>query len=201
MNGKNNSVQKMTRMALLIALTFILQNLPFRIGTIEMTLGIIPVEIGAILLGANYGAVLGAVMGIASFMQCFGLFVPSPFGAALVGINVFYTLIVCVVSRTLMGYLCGVIFKALHRFDKTKTVSYAVASTSGAVLNTVFFTSLVIAFFYNTNYIQNMAQSVGANNVFAFAVAFVGINGIVEAAVSLFVGGGAAKILSKVIKN
>jgi uncharacterized membrane protein len=152
-------------------------------------------------MGANYGAVLGAVMGIASFMQCFGLFVPSAFGASLVGINVFYTLIVCVVSRALMGYLCGVIFKALHRFDKTKTLSYAVASLSGAVLNTVFFTSLVIAFFYNTNYIQKMVATFGATNVFAFAVAFVGINGIVEAAVSLFVGGGATKILSKVIKN
>ena len=201
MNSKNNSVQKMTRMALLIALTFILQNLSFRIGTIEMTLGIIPVEIGAILLGANYGAILGAVMGVASFMQCFGLFVPSPFGAALVGINVFYTLLVCVISRALMGYLCGLIFKGLHRFDKTKTLSYAVASTSGAVLNTLFFTSLVIAFFYNTPYIQDMANFFKTQNVFAFAVAFVGINGIVEAVASLLVGGSVTKILSKVIKN
>lgn len=200
MNRKSKA-QKMTRMALLIALTFILQNLPFRIGAVEMTLGIIPVEIGAMLLGPAYGAALGAFMGLASFLQCYGFFVPSPFGAALVSMNVFYTLVICIVSRVLMGYLCGLIFKLLKRIDFTKTVSYAVAATSGAVLNTVFFTSLVIAFFYNTPYIQDLTHFFKAENVFAFAVAFVGINGIVEAVVSFFVGGASAKILSKVVKN
>lgn len=198
---KTNNVQKMTRMAILIALTVILQNLPFRLGTVEMTLGIIPVEIGAILMGPATGAILGTVMGIASFLQCLGIFVPSAFGAQLLSINPFFTLLVCIVSRALMGFLVGVIFKALHRFDKTKIVSFGVAAVSGAVLNSIFFTSLVILFFYNTDYIQTMAQSVGANNVVLFFFAFIGINGIVEALVSFFVGGTSTKILEKVVKK
>ena len=198
---KTNNVQKMTRMAILIALTVILQNLPFRLGTVEMTLGIIPVEIGAILMGPSTGAILGTVMGIASFLQCLGIFVPSAFGAQLLSINPFFTLLVCIVSRALMGFLVGVIFKALHRFDKTKIVSFGVSAVSGAVLNSIFFTALVILFFYNTDYIQTMAQSVGANNVVLFFFAFIGINGIVEAAVSFFVGGTSTKILEKVVKK
>ncbi len=198
---KINNVQKMTRMAILIALTVILQNLPFHLGTVEMTLGIIPVEIGAILMGPATGAILGTVMGIASFLQCLGIFVPSAFGAQLLSINPFFTLLVCIVSRALMGFLVGVIFKALHRFDKTKIVSFGVAAVSGAVLNSIFFTALVILFFYNTDYIQTMAQSVGANNVVLFFFAFIGINGIVEALVSFFVGGASTKVLEKVVKK
>ena len=170
---KTKNVQKMTRMAILIALTVILQNLPFRLGTVEMTLGIIPVEIGAILMGPATGAILGTVMGIASFLQCLGIFVPSAFGAQLLSINPFFTLLVCIVSRALMGFLVGVIFKALHRFDKTKVLSFGVAAVSGAVLNSIFFTALVILFFYNTEYIQAMEQSVGANNVILFFFAFI----------------------------
>lgn len=198
---KTKNVQKMTRMAILIALTVILQNLPFRLGTVEMTLGIIPVEIGAILMGPTTGAILGAVMGIASFLQCLGIFVPSAFGAQLLSINPLFTLLVCIVSRTLMGFLVGVIFKSLHRFDKTKIVSFGIAAVSGAVLNSIFFTALVILFFYNTDYIQAMAQSVGANNVVLFFFAFIGINGIVEALVSFFVGGASTKVLEKVVKK
>ena len=196
---RTNNVQKMTRMAILIALTVILQNLPFRLGTVEMTLGIIPVEIGAMLMGPTTGAILGTVMGIASFLQCLGIFVPSAFGAQLLSINPFLTLVLCIASRALMGFLVGVIFKFLHRFDKTKVLSFGVAAVSGAVLNSLFFTTLVIAFFYNTDYIQAMAQGVGANNVILFFFAFIGINGIVEAAVSFFVGGASTKVLEKIV--
>ena len=37
-----------------------------------------------------------------------------------------------------MGWLAGLIFKALYKVDKTRLVSFAVASLSGAVLNTIF---------------------------------------------------------------
>ncbi len=198
---RTSNVQKMTRLGILIALTVILQNLPFKLGPVEMTLGIIPVEIGAMLMGPTAGAILGTVMGIASFLQCLGIFVPSVFGAQLLSINPFFTLVVCILSRALMGYLVGVIFKLLHRFDKTRLLSFGVSATSGAVLNSIFFTCLVILFFYNTEYIQSMAKSVGATNVLLFFFAFIGINGIVEAAVSLFVGGSSAKVLSHVVKN
>ncbi len=198
---RTNNVQKMTRMAILIALTVVLQNLPFRLGAVEMTLGIIPVEIGAILLGPASGAILGTVMGIASFLQCLGIFVPSPLGAQLLTMNPLFTLVICVASRAAMGYLVGLIFKALRKFDKTRLISFAVAATSGAVLNSIFFTSLVIFFFYNTPYIQEMANFLGAGNFLTFFFLFIGINGIVEAAVSLFVGGASAKVLSRVVKK
>ena len=60
---------------------------------IEITLLMIPVAIGAILLGPGYGACLGLIFGLTSFLQCvFGF---SAGGAMFLAINGFYTFIVC----------------------------------------------------------------------------------------------------------
>lgn len=41
-------------------------------GNLEASFLVVPVAIGAILLGPTNGAVLGLVMGVVSFAQCFG---------------------------------------------------------------------------------------------------------------------------------
>ncbi len=88
----------------------------------------IPVVIGAIILGPGAGAVLGAVFGLTSFVQCFGL---DTFGTTLMGIQPVYTFIMCMFPRILMGTLCGVIFKGLVRVDKTrhKVIAYPVTGS------------------------------------------------------------------------
>ena len=39
----------------------------------------------------------------------------------------------------------------------------------------------LVLFFYNTEFIQNLAATLGAANPFAFVIAFVGLQGLVEA--------------------
>ena len=89
----------------------------------------------------------------------------------------------------MMGFLAGVIFRGVHRIDKTKTVSYFVGGLSGAVLNTVFFMGLLMVCFWNTDYIQGLNQTMGGLGLWAFLIAFVGINGVVEAIVACAAGG------------
>lgn len=171
------------------------------VGVIEITFNMIPVVIGAIILGPAAGAVLGGVFGITSFIQCFGM---SPFGALLLGINPFTTFIICMVPRILCGLLAGVIFKALYRFDKTKLVSYAVASISGALLNTLFFVGGVIIFFWNNTVFTSAMTDSGlpiGKGILAFFIAFVGVNGLIEACVTLVIGGAIARILPKSLKR
>ena len=78
----------------------------------------------------------------------------------LLSINPFYTGIVCIIPRVLMGLLCGWIFRGLARIDKTKIVSYVVAGLSGALLNTIFFMSSLILLFGRTDYILEIWNTI-----------------------------------------
>lgn len=186
-------VRYIVRLSVLVAILLLLEvtglgYLP--VSALTLTIMQIPVVVGAIVLGPAAGTALGAVFGLTSFFQCFG---KNAFGAALMSIDPFLTFVVCVVPRVLMGFLCGVIFKALHKADKTKWVSYGVASLSGAVLNTVLFMAALMLCFGQTEYIQNM---MGGLNIIPFVIAFVGAQGLVEAVVCFVVGTAVSKALS-----
>lgn len=184
--------RKLVQMAILIAIMLIMAFTPLgylKVGMIEISFMTIPVVIGAILLGPTAGATLGGVFGLTSFIQCFGM---SAFGAALLSINPVLTFLVCMVPRILMGYLTGVIFQVLHRTDKTKILSFAVSSLSGAVLNTIFFVGLLMLLFGSSDYIMGMR---GGMSLLSFLAAFVGVNGVVEAIVAFILGTAISKAL------
>lgn len=161
---------------------------------VEITLITIPVIVGAVTMGPVAGLVLGTVFGLTSFAQCFGM---SRFGTTLFSINPFFTFIICVVARALMGYLCGVIFKAFEKRGNTSVWAFGVSSVAGALLNTLFFVGFLLILFGNSDYIMAMR---GGANVLAFLAAFVGINGLVEAIACGIVGTAIAKALHKVTK-
>lgn len=184
--------RKLVQMAILIAIMLIMAFTPLgylKIGMIEISFMTIPVVIGAILLGPAAGAILGGVFGLTSFIQCFGM---SAFGATLLSINPVLTFLVCMVPRILMGYLAGAIFQVLHRIDKTKILSFAVSSLSGAVLNTIFFVGLLMLLFGSSDYIMGMR---GGMSLLSFLAAFVGVNGVVEAIVAFILGTAISKAL------
>ena len=93
------SRQKLVRLvltALLTALIIVMAFTPLgylKSGAIEITFIPVPIVIGAVLLGPAGGAFLGAVFGITSFIQCFGM---STFGVALFSVSPLRTAIVCI---------------------------------------------------------------------------------------------------------
>lgn len=192
MERATEKTRRLVQMAILIAIMLILAFTPLgylKVGAIEITFMTIPVVVGAIILGPASGAILGGVFGLTSFIQCFGL---SGFGAALLSINPVFTFLVCMAPRILMGYLAGVIFKALHRNGKTKWMSFAAASLSGAVLNTIFFVGLMMLLFGRSDYILSLRGGLG---LWSFLVGFVGVNGLVEAIVAFVLGTAISKAL------
>lgn len=169
--------------AVLTAIIILMSFTPLgyiRTAGLEITFIMIPVAIGAILMGPATGALLGTVFGITSFIQCFGY---SPFGATLLSINPFYTFILCLVPRLLMGWLVGLIFKGLHSIDRTKLISFAVASLSGAVINTILFIAGLFLLFGKTDYIMSFGPT--WPTIFAL---IAGTNAILEAVISLVAG-------------
>lgn len=198
------SRQKLVRLVLTALLTALIVVMAFtplgylKAGAIEITFITIPVVMGAVLLGPSVGLFLGAVFGITSFIQCFGM---SAFGVALLAINPVFTAIVCLVPRVLMGWLTGLIFKALTSKGSQKFVHHLVACIAGPVLNTVLFTVTLVLLFGHSSVIVELIASMGSANIFAFAVAFVGINGLVETISCAVLGTALCKALSSAIKK
>lgn len=189
---------KMAQMAILIAVVLIMAFTPLgylKTVGLEISLITIPVAIGAMVIGPLAGAVLGAVFGLTSFYQCFGM---SQFGAMLLSINPLYTFLVCVPTRILMGYLAGVLFKGFIKADKKNVVCYFLGGLVTAMLNTIFFMGVLVLGFWGTDYIQGLA---GGNGVMLFIILFVGINGVVEWIATTVAGGIVSKAVAKIAKN
>ena len=151
MKKLNPKVLKITQAGILIAIMLIMDITKIgylKFGLIEITIMMIPVVIGAIMCGPAIGGLLGGIFGLTSLMQCFG---QSAFGTFLMGINPLLTVIVCLLPRILVGVFSGLIFKAIYKIDKTKIVSFAVATLSGALLNTLMFMGCLILFFWNND--------------------------------------------------
>lgn len=191
---------KMVQLALFTAIIALLAFTP--IGYIKLPLGLsitvigVPVIVGAITLGPVSGAILGAIFGLTSFAQAFGL---EPFGTFLFSINPVGTFITTMIPRILMGWLTGLIFQGLKKVDKTKFVSYLITSLSGSLLNTVLFMTSLMIFFYNDSDFQTMIAESGfsAANAFTLVIVMVGFNAIAELIVSGILGTAIAKPIDK----
>ena len=198
-SGEKLSVKDLTTTGMMIAIILLMSFTPLgflRTAGLEVSLITIPVAIGAMIIGPRAGLLLGTVFGLTSFYQCFGL---SPFGAALLGINPILTFLVCVPTRALMGWLTGIIFKGLEKIDRSKTVSFFIGGFLAALLNTILFMGALMLFFWNTEYIQSINASIGNLSIFAFILAFVGVNGLLEVPATCIVGGVVSKTLRKVL--
>lgn len=204
-NGANRiNTRKLTQYAILAAIELILAFTPLgylKAGAIEITFMIIPVAVGAVVLGPVGGAVLGGIFGITSFIQCF---TGSAFGEFLLGLNLPLTLVTCLVPRILCGYLSGLLFRALTRKRGTNGVlPYVAACLSTALLNTLFFIGCVVVFFWrNDVFLSQMGSwGVATDTIWIFFVAFVGLNGLVEAIVGAVAGSAVSKAVMTFLKK
>lgn len=201
--AKTNSakLRVMAQTAILAAVILIMAFTPLgylKIGVLSITFITIPVALGAIVISPSVGAILGAVFGATSFIQCFGLDVT---GTMLLSINPFFTFIMCMLPRVALGWLCGLIFRALKKIDRTKIVSYVVASLSAALLNTIFFIGLLVLFFGSNAQVQE-TYSVGSMGALAmFFISVIGIQALVEAGACAVLGGAVSKALDTVINR
>ncbi len=161
-----NSMSKLVKLTQLAVLTAIIIVMSvtglgyLQVGMLSIAIVIIPVVIGAVVFGPGAGAYLGLVFGITSFAQCF---TKDVFGMALLGISPIKTFLMCVPTRVLAGFLCGLIFKAISggfkREGKNKVsegFAYPLAAISGPVFNTSFFILTLLLFFGKTKEVTDL---------------------------------------------
>lgn len=182
--GKRSNVLYMVQLAMMMAIILLMAFTPLgylRTPVLSITFLTVPVAVGAIVLGPVGGLVCGLTFGATSFYTA--LTAPSAMSAAMLQISVGGTFVTTVVARALEGLLTGLIFKALHNMEKTKKISYFVASLACPILNTILFMGSLCLFFFNSDYVQGLCQSLGisGSNPFAFVLAVVGVQGVIEA--------------------
>lgn len=172
----------MTQMALLTALLLVLYYTPLgylQVGPLSMSFLTIPVAIGGMTLGPVGGTLLGLVFGLTSFLDA--LAGKSAMGAALVSVSPVATFVVCVGARVLMGFCSAMLFAAAKKLmPKREKTACAIGAVAAPMLNTVFFMGLLVLLFYGSDYVQNLAASLGAGNPLMFIVLLVGVQALVE---------------------
>ena len=202
MQKQQSNTRRMAQLALFIAIIFVMRitgltRIP--IGPLYMTLSMIPIAIGAMLIGPAGGAVLGLVYGCTSLYDA--ITGASVMTGAFFQVSPVHTVLLCVGTRVLVGFLTGWLFRAVHKIDRTKTVSYFVGGLLAPVLNTVLFMGYIVLFFYHTEFVQNMVVKLGASGPLMLVVLMVGVQGLLEAAGGLVIGGAVTKAVAHAIKQ
>ena len=194
-SAKKRTPAKLTLMAMLVAVLVVLAyvNIPMPMG-LSITFNMIPVAIAAMAMGIPGGAGIGAAFGLISFLQCFGICGYSGMGAALVTVSPFMMFVQRFVSRVLVGVLAALVYKGMNRTKAPLAVRGAVTGFAAAFCNTLFFMSLLVLLFGNTEYIQNQ---MAGRSVLTYLVTSVGINAVVEMTVAAIVTGAIGAALRK----
>lgn len=184
--NKKVDTKKLALMGLLTALVVVLTYFNVPIGPLSITMTVIPVAIAAIALGPIGGAVIGAVWGVCSFLQCFGILGSSGMGVFTVQISPVLTFLQRFIPRVLEGYLAGWIFRIVSKATHPK-ISCFITGFSTALLNTVLFMSaLVLLFGNNQDFVDTYMQGQSA---IAYIFGAVLGNALLEMAASTIVAG------------
>ena len=191
-----NRSRNVTLLGLLTAILMVLSMTPLgylNIGPLAISFNMIPVAVGAAALGPVGGAVLGAVFGMTSFLQCLGIGGSSAMGVILFHINPFFAFVQRFVPRLVTGFLVGLIYKGARRFAKA-AIAGSIAGFFAALLNTVLFMGALVLLFGNTQYLTDL---MAGRNVVVFICTFVGINAVFEMLASTVITGALCATLEK----
>lgn len=142
----------MTALIIVMAVPF-LGYIP--LGVINATIIHIPVIIGAILLGPKYGAFLGLVFGMTSMIKAtvapnLTSFVFSPFYKVGEYGGNFYSVIISLVPRILIGVVAYYVYRGLKKLlhgHRGESIALAAAGVAGSLTNTLLVMNLIYLFF------------------------------------------------------
>ncbi len=195
------NVKKLALASVIAAMILVIGFVPFlgyiRVGAVSITTVIIPVTIGSMALGWKYGAFFGFLFGVTSFVQCF---TGDPLGAICVNENIFFAIVMCIVTRTLMGAITGLLAQQIAQLIKKSPLKQIAPSLVGPLLNTVFFCgALVLLYGKNTEVLNYFAEALQVETATIAIIlgAMVTVNSVIEIIACGFIGTAVCVALEK----
>ena len=166
----------------------------------------VPVAVGAMMLGPLAGGVLGGVMGCISFYTAIKTGFSTLFLAGYTGgIVVVLSFVNTVIPRILMGICVGWVYRAASRLDRGNTISYYIGGIAAALLNTLFYMTVLVLIFLNAPTLQDLLgeelMAKFQDNILLFVAAYVGVQALIEAALGCVISGSVCKALRVVLKQ
>lgn len=188
------SSKNVTTLAILLALVIVLQAFggSISIGVVTLNFTLIPLVLGAIVLGPLAGALLGFAGGVIILIQV--ILAPSGFYYIIWSNSPFVTTMICLVKTTVAGFVAGWAFRLMER--KSAHTAIFTASALVPIINTALF---VLGCLCMPNTISLMADG---ENVFVFIlVGLVTFNFFIELAINLLVAPGLHTVYKAVEKQ
>ena len=198
--NKNQRIKtiEMTELAILTAIVLVLQLTGTAIkltglGT-SISLVLIPIVLGAVLLGPGAGAWLGFTFGaVTYFMGVFGL---DAFTNILFNAHPFLTALICFGKGICAGLAAGLLYRAFEKFNPY--VAATVAAAAAPIVNTGLF---ILGGLTMTDTLKvNFADGAGVSVIYFLIMICAGINFLFELALNLILSPGIYRV-SLIVKK
>lgn len=180
------SARNIATLGILLALVIILQAFggSFSIGLVTLNFSLIPIVLGALVLGPAAGALLGLANGIVVLVQV--IIAPAGFYFFIWTYSPVVTTLICLLKTTVAGFVGGLLFRVISR--KNTYIATFVASASVPVINTLLFVLGCLCMPGTINAFQESIGGYSGMNIFVFiCVVLVTFNFFIELAINLVV--------------
>lgn len=162
-------------LAILLALVIVLQvwASAIPIGATRISLTLIPIVLGAVLLGPAAGAFLGAAFGVVVIVVA--LTGGDPFTFTLLGDHPVLTVVLCLVKGAAAGLVAGLLYRAVRK--KNEYAAVFAASLAAPVVNTGLFIlgALLMSDTLRANFVAD-----GTTVMYYLIIVCAGLNFVVE---------------------
>ena len=170
-----------TFLGVLTALIIVLQVLGSNIvvfGTVRLSFVLVPIVLGAIMLGVRGGVFLGFVFGLITIIM--GAVGADPFTYVLLNESPFLCVATCLVKAVCAGLISALTYKVVS--VRNKTIALFVSAIVAPVVNTGLFIlgALAMGNVLNDNFVAN-----GETLIHFLIIGCAGINFLVELSINV----------------
>ena len=179
--SQKDAILYLAQLAILTAIIMVLHFSGAAIpafGT-KISLTLIPIALGAMILGPTAGGILGFIYGLTVYISL-GVLHMDPFTGFLFDHNPIMTFLICTVKTTAAGVLGGLVYRALRK--KSVLLAVFVAAALVPTVNTGIF---ILGCFTIYNTISQVAASSGYSAVYFILIVCAGANYLLEMAVNM----------------
>ena len=192
---KNSKLGRMTGVALLMALVFVMQFLSGiipPIGGFSISLVLIPIVLGAAVFGPKAGALLGATFGTIVYINC--VTGADPGGAMVFQASPILCFLVVMAKGTLAGLAAGFVYSLLAKANAY--IAMLCAAIICPVVNTGVFIACMLTFFKDV-----LTAWAGGGDVIAYVLTGLVLANFVPELIINVVFSPAGQTIMKVVKK